>query len=189
MKNLSVFLLISVFPIVFLSSCTKKCEDFDNRIIDWMPYKKSDKIIISQNGEKDTLTVNYSEIHHTDKIGFGVKCACVNSFILELSSNSLNIDVMFNDSKQVELSDIVINDEWLSYSEQADTIILNGHVFTDVIIYKNTNVSSSARFDKILISKSIGIVAIVGKDDEWIIIDNSIKDIEISAIEFQSTDC
>lgn len=189
MKNLSLFLLISVFPIVVLTSCEKKCEDFDNRIVDWMPYKKSDKIIISQNGERDTLTVNYSEIHHTGKIAFGAKCACMNSFILNLSSNTLKIDVMFNDSKLVEQSAIIINDEWLSYSEQADTVYLKEQIFTDLIIYKNTNVSSTARFDKILISKSIGIVAILGKDDEWIIIDNSIKDIEISAIEFQSTDC
>ncbi len=189
MKNRTLLLSISIIMIFILTSCSKKCDDFDNKIIEWMPYKKSVKIIISQNGDRDTLTVNFSEIYHTDKIGFGVKCPCENSFILNLSSNTLNVDIRFNDSKLIEQSEIVINDDWMIYSEQTDQINLNGKVYTDLIVYKNINLTSVARFEKIIISKAIGIVAIIGEDDEWIIIDDSKKKIEISDIDFKSTDC
>jgi hypothetical protein len=54
---------------------------------------------------------------------------------------------------------------------------------------KNTNQTSSRRFDKIILSKTIGIIAIIGEKDEWKIIDNTVRQIEISDIEFKRTDC
>ncbi len=184
-----IFLLVPSSLILILTSCAKKCDDFNNKIIEWMPYKTNDKIVIFQKGNTDTLTVKYSEIYHTDKIGFGVKCSCENSFILNLSSDSFKIDIRFNDSNLVEQSEIVINDEWMDYSEQVDNLTINGKAYTDLIIYKNTNQTPSKRFDRIILSKTIGIVAIIGEKDEWKIIDNTVRKIEISDIEFKSTDC
>ncbi|NOU48574.1 MAG: hypothetical protein HOO86_16150 [Bacteroidales bacterium] len=189
MKNQTVFLLVSISLIVVLTACSKKCIDFDNKIIDWMPYKKNDRIIFFQNEERDTLTVQYSEIYHTDMIGFGAKCSCENSFILNLTSNTFNIDIRFNDSRSIVQSEIVINNEWMNYSEQLENININGKDFTDLIVYKNINPTSSARFEKIFVSKAIGIVAIIGENNEWIIVDDSIKKIEISDLELKRTDC
>ncbi len=187
MKGIFNFLLVSASLILVMTSCAKKCDDFDNKIIDWMPYKTNDKIVVSQNGDMDTLNVNYSEIYHTDKIAFGVKCACEDSFILNLSSESLHIDIRFNDSRQIEQSDIVINDVWLEYSEHLDALVINGKSYSDLIIYKS-NIASS-RYEKIIVVKSIGIVSIIGDREEWTITDDALKQIEISDIEFMGVDC
>jgi len=152
------FLVIASL-IVLLTSCAEKCDDFDYDIIEWMPYKKNDKIVLSNNNHRDTLSVNYSEIHHTDKIRFGVKCACVNSFTVDLSSETFDLHILFNDSKLIELSEIEINNEWLNYSEQLDNLTINEINYTNLIVYKNSN--STNDFQKIIVAKRIGIIAIV----------------------------
>ena len=189
MIRLKLFLLIITSLIFVLTGCSTKCDDFNNKIVDWMPYKTSDKIVMSRNSIRDTLIVNYSEIYHTDKVGFGAKCTCENSYILNLSSNTLKIDIRFNDSKSIEQSEIVINDEWMNYSEQLNNLNINGKIYTDLIVYKNTNQTSSSKFEKIIVAKSIGIIKIIGKNNEWIIIDDSKKQIETSDIKFKNTDC
>lgn len=189
MKRHIIILLLFTSMIIILIGCSKKCEDFNNDIVDWMPYKVTDKIVIFRNSDSDTLTVTFSEINHTNKIRYGSKCMCENSFTLNLSSDYLNIDIRFYNSWAIEQSEFIINDEWMSYLEQLDTMELNGHTFTDVLIFKNANENSSLRFKKIIISKSIGIIAIIELNDEWLIIDYSKKHTEISDIEFKSTDC
>jgi hypothetical protein len=189
MKRLSSFLLVLSTWIIVVTSCSTKCDDFDNKIVDWMPYKTNDKIIISQNDNNDTLTVNLSEIYHTDKIDFGLDCACEDAYILNLSTDSLIIEVRFNDSKLIKNSSIIVNDEYMDYYEQLETLTINEKVFTDLIIYMNTNNGSSMRYEKIVIAKNIGIIAIFGENDEWVIVDESKKAIDASEIEFKSTDC
>ncbi len=187
-KNYLIF-LISLLLIINLAGCSPRCEEFNNDIVNWMPYEVNDKIAISRDGSSDTLTVNSSEIYHTDKIGYGSKCICTDSFILGLSSASMNIDIRFNDSSSLEQSEIVINDEWFGYSEQLDRLYLNGQTYTNLIIYQNTNQLASNKFWTVIVSKSVGIIAIIGETEEWLINDGSEKDIEISDIAFKSSDC
>jgi hypothetical protein len=189
MIKLKHFLIILTSLIFVLTGCSTKCDDFNNKIIDWMPYKTSDKILISSNNEKDTLIVNYIEIYHTDKIGSRSLCACENSFSVNLSSDAFDIDIRFNDSKLINQSDIVINSEWMNYSEQMDSLNINGKIYKDLIVFQNSNQTSSMRFEKIIVAKSIGIIAIIGKNEEWIIVDDSKRQIETSDIKFKRTDC
>ena len=154
-----------------------------------MPYNKTDKILIVKDNWTDTLIVNYSEIYHTDKIEFGVKCECENSYILKLSSDSLSIDIQFDNSREVENSEIVINDEWLNYSERIDKLKINGKEYYDLIIYKNISQTTKNRFEKIIISKSIGIISIVDSNNDWTIKNDSKKDIDMSKISFKNINC
>lgn len=189
MKITNPIRIIFTFVIVVLTGCATKCDDFNNEIIDWMPYKKADRIIIGNNNKTDTLIVNYSEIHHTDKIGFGVNCECENSYIIHLSSDSLIINVLFYNANAVERSEILINNEWMNYSERLDRLQINGKEYTDLIIYKNVNETPASRFEKIIISKSIGIISIVGKNELWGIKDDTKRDIDVSKIKLKTIDC
>ena len=150
MKRTNYILMIFTLLTTFLIGCAEKCEDFNNEIIEWMPYNETDKILIVKDNWTDTLIVNYSEIYHTDKIGFGVKCVCENSYILNVSSDSLSIDIRFDNSGEVKNSEIVINEEWMNYSESIDKLEINNKEYTDLIIYKNINQTSTSRFKKII---------------------------------------
>lgn len=190
MKKVSILLSICIALVILISGCKKKCDEFNEGIIDWMPYKVSDKIIIFNNITSDTLIVNNSEIYHTKKIGAFTKCACSSSFYVSLSSDSFNINVSFNESRNIEQSQIVINNGYsLYYSEQFEMLALNGYYYSDVVIYRKHINTGEQRFNTAYISKSIGIIGIVGENDEWYIHDNSKKILEMSRIAFTSTDC
>lgn len=181
--------LIACILLFALVSCSKKCEDFNPGIIEWMPYKVADKIVVMKNGLPDTLLVTSSEINHTEKIGFGVKCSCEDSYNLKLTSDSLTLEIQFNKSKSVELSQIAINTEWMSVSENLDFIDINGKRYTNVIVYRSVDQKAVTRFDRIVISKSIGIIEIVGKNGKWTITDDLKRNINESDIELKRIHC
>jgi hypothetical protein len=77
----------------------------------------------------------------------------------------------------------------LNYSELLNSYQLNGKNYSNVIIYKNDSQNSTKRFDKLVISKNIGIIEIIGVSEEWIIENDNIKNIEVSEIDYNKSDC
>jgi hypothetical protein len=189
MKRHYIILLIFASLVIISAGCGTICEDFNNDIINWMPYKEADKIIIAKGNQVDTLIVNFSLIQHTDKIRYGSKCECDNLYLLKLSSDSLSIAILFNDSRAVENSVITINNEFLNYSSKLDSLEINGKKYFDLIVYENINQYLINKFDKIIISKSIGIISITKQGYDWIIIDDSKRNIELSKIGLNISDC
>jgi hypothetical protein len=187
MKPHFIILLI-ILSFIILTGCSQKCDDFDNSIVAWMPYTEGGKIVFLRNDKTDTLIVNSSVRNHTDKVGFRTDCMCVNSYSLNLSADSVNIDVSFHDSRRVEISDIIINDEGMGYFGIIDTLVIDGKTFTDLIEYKNTS-HDVHRFERVILSKSIGIVSISGPFGEWKFPDYSKKNVDASGITYNSHDC
>ncbi|MBI5541149.1 MAG: hypothetical protein HY951_13870 [Bacteroidia bacterium] len=181
---------VSLTLLYILTGCAKKCEDFNEDIINWLPYKKTDNIILTNDNIKDTLTLKSNVINHTEKIKRNTKCACEDNYTLLLSSDSINISVFFNNSRVLNDSYVIINHEYLNYFEQQNyTYQLNGLIYGRVIIYKNNSQNSNKRFDRIVISRSYGIIEIIGIDENWILEDSSVKEIEFTSIDFNKIDC
>jgi hypothetical protein len=189
MKGESYLIMIYFFIGLFFSACAKECEEINNTIFEWMPYQTNDEIVFSKNDDKDTLIVTSSQIYHTNKISFGGKCSCVNFFILRLSNDSIKIDITFYDLQNIERSEMWINSEFMEFSEQLDTLQLEGETFTDLTIYNNIVINSYNRIDKIIISKSIGIIGIICKSINWIIIDPIKRQTDPSEIELIDISC
>jgi hypothetical protein len=188
MRKLLTVISIFLYLIILFSGCSTKCPSFESSILEWMPYKEHDKIILSNGSETDTLIVTSSQIEHTDRMAFGTRCACSNMFYLHLSSDSLNIQGSFHDSRIVEQSSFVINTWNFYFSELRDTMEIDGLIYSDLIVYHNTDTMYS-HFEKIIISKSIGIVAIIGTNEEWKLVDNSNKQVKISDLKMQIHNC
>jgi len=172
-----------------LIGCSKKCGEFNSDIISWLPYKKTDLIILAFNTNKDTLTLKSSVINHTEKVRNNTKCACEDSYSLVISSDSLHINVVFFNSKSIGDSHIRINYDNLNFSEHLTSYQLNGKNYSNVLVYKNNEQNHTARFIKLYISKNIGIIEIVGQSEDWVIENDAIKSIEVSEIEFNETNC
>jgi hypothetical protein len=190
MKVHCKILLILTWMIIILNGCTRKCEDLNNEILDWMPFKIDDKIVLSRNNSSlETLTVDFNEINHSDRIPVMSMCICENSFIISLSSDSLDINILFHNTNKINQSWIYINGEQMNYSQHLNNLEVNGHMFTDLITYKNNDLTLSRRFEEIIISKSIGIISISAVNDEWLIVDDSEKQIEISDIKSIKSGC
>ena len=182
-------LLVFVFLALIVTGCYKHCDEFNKEILDWMPYKLQDKIMVTDLNKTDTLTVTDANIYHTDKIKIFSMCGCMDHYIVSLSSDSIEIQAEFYDSGNAKNSTIYINHEYLNYSEQLDNLVLNGHNYNDLQIYKGNTAVNGGRFDKIIISKSVGIVAIIEKNRNWINLDNNIRNINISNINYNIDGC
>ncbi|MBL7111592.1 MAG: hypothetical protein ISS19_06600 [Bacteroidales bacterium] len=187
-RNKNIILVIGSL-IIILAGCSKYCPDFNYSITQWMPYKEADHILISNSNKVDTLVVNYSEITHTDKYPRFSLCLCQNIYSLTLSSDSLRINILFQDSEVIEESRININDESLGYQKEMDHYTINGNTYQHLIVYQNSSYTSPNRFDSIIVAKSVGIISIAGPLEEWIIVDPSLKEINNSDIRFKSEDC
>ena len=190
MKNriLSV-IAISILLTNIFSGCSKKCGDFNSDVINWLPYKKADLIILTYNTNKDTLTLKSHVINHTDKVRYNAKCECADSYSVVISSNSIHINVDFLNSKSIKDSFIKINNDNLSFSEQLSFYYLNGKNYSNVLVYINKWQNQSTRFTKLYISKNIGIIEIVGQSEDWVIENDTNKSIDVSEIDFNETNC
>jgi hypothetical protein len=189
-KNRSLPIIAILITLLYiLTGCTKKCDEFNSDIINWLPYKKTDLIILTNNTNKDTLTLKSNIINHTEKIKRNTKCTCEDSYSLIISSDSILINVDFYDSRSIDFSFVKINNDNLNYSELLNSYQLNGKNYSNVIIYKNDSQNSTKRFDKLVISKNIGIIEIIGVSEEWIIENDNIKNIEVSEIDYNKSDC
>ena len=187
-KHYSIYLVLT-FIYIIMTSCGKRCEDFNNDILNWMPYKKGETIVFQKDGVLDTCNLVNNEIYHTDKIGAWTKCDCEDSYSLTISSDSLNIEIIFHQSIDVSDSYIYINNEGLSFVKQESSYTYHNISYSNVLIYENSRGTEDTRFHKVIISKSIGIIGIIGKSEEWIIFDDSTRSIQIADVNQNFSDC
>lgn len=189
MKKQYSFYLVFVFIYLVLTGCGKRCEDFNNDILNWMPYKNGDAIVLQKNESLDTMYFDNSEVIHTDKLGAWSKCVCEDSYYVRMSSDSLSIDVIFYHSVDVSNSNFTVNNEGLNFVKQESSYHYNNKLYSNVLIYENPNQSDNNRFERILISKFIGIIGIIGTSEEWMIVDDSNRSINISDVKQNIIDC
>lgn len=187
--NRTIPILLITAAIIFGSiGCGKKCEEFNSDILTWMPYQKDDRIIYAKDGINDTITVKSTTVEHTTKVGYRTMCDCSDYFRIELYSDSLTIDVWFDNSNNVSESWVEVAGENLSFSEQAGTFQFNNKTYTDVLVYVNNSTSLTKRIDRLIIAKSVGIIGIIGTTHEWIFGD-TFKYIEVTMIDYEESDC
>jgi hypothetical protein len=189
MKQDLILGLFSVFMFFALLGCSTKCEDFNSGITNWAPYKQNDKIALTCNSGADTLSVHSSRVEHTEKIGFGMKCACMDMYMVYLSSATMAINIRFNSSRVVSQSEIQVNDEWMNFSEEVESMEINGHVYTNLILFVNSYPDVNHTFNQVILAKSIGIVAIIGDEQTWTIMENTPKSIDMHEIDYNGRGC
>ena len=185
----SIILLIIVALILLTASCNQECEDFNYDIVQWLPYDENDEILLTNSNFVDTLTVDYRGITHTEEIPRFSLCICENSFIVGMSSDSVKISIMFYDSRNFEDSFVSINDEYLGFHQQLETYEINGKVYSNLLEYTYQNPEQPATYETVIIARSVGIISIIGKSEEWVPVDDSSHEIEASTIRVTLSDC
>ena len=169
--------------------CSQKCDDFDVRILDWMPHHVGDTFVLKDSLNSYTFTVNLAEISHSNKVRKNSSCACANDYDVLVSTNQVEINLFFNQSRAVEQSDILANGESLVFAGRWETLDVYGIVYKDVIVYKNQLSSSGAVFEQVIIAKSIGIVALEGAFGSWLRKDRTLLQIDPTRISYREFSC
>ncbi len=169
MRN-KIFFITCIFILTVVAiRCSTKCPGFDKSIILWMPYNTGDTLLLKGNSYTDTLIVKLVQANHSDKLKRRAKCVCENSYIISISSNKWQTSINYFDSKDYKNSNIVINNEWLDFSNYTDTLYIGGTLYTDLLIYKNRTIYPDNTIESVIVSKNQGIVAFCEKNDSlWI---------------------
>jgi hypothetical protein len=184
-----IFAINITLLLVLVSGCGDRCDDFNNDIVSWMPYKVNEKIVLSDSVNTQTLVVHYCQITHSDKLSSGSTCLCSDSYSLIMSSDLFYLDVQFISSKVLEDSYIEINHEELIFSEELDSLELNGNVYQDVVVYLSTDPNFYGNYNKIIISKSIGILAIIGDANQYFVVDDAKRQVDVASVDVIGADC
>jgi len=100
-RNTIISIILFVLFFIFINClyyCNKKhyikCDSYSQEYFDWLPYKKGDKIIFSDDTINKVFIVNDYTPDHTDQYEDKVKCGCCEddiSSILLNDSDTLTI--------------------------------------------------------------------------------------------------
>lgn len=185
------FTIIIGSLIIILTGCNKRCEEFNDDIIKWLPYNGTDKIQLSTANNMDTLilSVNYRQITHTDKIPRLSMCLCMDNFSVGLSSDSLELGFIYMDSRNIRNSFVSLNDEPLNFYQFLDSYEINGKEYFNVIEYTNHLPIDSVDFVNVIIAKSSGLIKITESGKEWIIVNDSTRIIDVAGIKTIIQNC
>lgn len=191
MKIKSAFILLFVF--FTLTACSRKCENFNAGILNWFPYQKDDIIEMQEFGNESIkyFQVTRSEGHHTNKIAAGVKCTCENYFQATIEGEGeIRIDLIFTQqesNKNSILSEVYLNNNTLYMQEKLEEYELYGARYKDVMIF--SSLIDSGIEEKVLLSKSVGIIAVYLEEDIFLLNNSFHRKIEISDISFYEQNC
>ncbi|MEK6781683.1 MAG: hypothetical protein AABY93_08250 [Bacteroidota bacterium] len=182
-------ILIYILGLICYAGCNQKCEDFDFRIIDWMPHHAGDTFLLKDSLMSYPFTVELAEINHSDKVRNHSKCICANDYTVLVSTNQVEVTIFFNESRTVEQSSVSANGESLMFAEHWDKLDVHGMIYKDVIVYKNMLPSSSAIFEQVILANSIGIVALEGTFGSWLRKDRTLLHVDPSKISYRQFSC
>ena len=174
--------------------CKDKCPEFNNDILNWIPYMDNDTISFYKGDTLKKLVVTENFVDHTDHVGGCTKCACSEIYAIVMVFDSIQINFSFNDSNNPMSSSIQTNGDYFSADTMIKSFDLNGKLYNDVIIYNchtngNSEYSITNKFNTIIISKAIGIIAIYIDSIIWILKDSSLKNKKISDTKYSSNGC
>ncbi len=185
------FTIIICALIIISAGCNKRCEEFNDDIFKWFPYEGTDKIQLVNADCTDTLTLTVKSRHitHTDKIARLSKCMCADDFSVGLSSDSLELGFSCMDSRNIRNSHVMLNDSYFNFDQYLDSYEINGKEYFDVIEYTNHLVADSPGYISVIIAKTIGIIKIIDSGENWIILNDSTRKIDVALIKTVIQDC
>ena len=179
--------ILIILAIAFVFASCNNCPKFDKEILQWMPYQENEKLsFINNKGEEIELEVTSYNVRHTDRIGFGVKCACESSYTVTLNSENLQLRCWIDGS--INQKDMHINSQYLRLSRQLDSYNFNGKTYKNVCIYERTQEDENS-FQQIIQIKDIGIVEFTINDEQWVKKDLSTKKTSSSKVSMSSSGC
>jgi len=170
----SILLIIGLG--IFLS-CNRQvdCPDFNNSIMDWMPYQSNDTItLLNTAGDAILiLIINDLVIEHTTHYMTNLDCGTCDDHIM-INSNETNTDfqinITLNENRIITQQYIIKGNTFTDYNSIYTELIdysFGGHTFDSVRIFENQ--IDDDNFQKLIVAKGFGIIGLIESDsDTWI---------------------
>ncbi len=186
--------ILSLTIILVLSSCIgikKKCPEFDDEIMAWIPYEQGDIIKLSNSDLDSTITILIQSqyIDHMESYKTNEKCGQCDDYIT--INNSQNSQFNYSASTHyqelgVETFYFSINDTLVRFETNVSQIIPHYNYNVEGIDYQNVKIytnqkTSDKNFYCLIIAKNIGIVALIDNYERyWAIDNNEIRNVNLN---------
>lgn len=194
----NIFLII--IGIILLHSCIGRqidCPEFNNEILEWIPYEESDSITLFNSSDSSVLTLSINKvfIKHTTHYMTDEDCGTCDDFIeindYHAQEANIHINIYLNEN-HIKSEAYTINGSYFnnSYSNKyvKTNYIFNGITYDDVKIFENK--LSDDVFTKLIIAKKHGIIGLEDNDgNTWILNSTNLESFDAMNLIINNISC
>jgi len=150
-----------------LISCNKICPDFDEKVLNWIPYQGNDVIELYSQLNDSTITISIESVvvTHRTYIKYNTKCGgCGDKIRIRQNNNdfSFQADIRSYGSmisnQKYQIGDTYFGGDNKTYSE-LEKYIFEEKEYDIVRVFEKTD--SKGTFKKLIIAKDIGIIGLI----------------------------
>lgn len=196
-KIIQLTIIISGLILIFCCGRQIDCPDFNNEILEWIPYQNNDtiRLINCSNDSIMKLVINEVIVEHTTHYMTNHDCGTCDDHIMingnETINTDLQIDIGLNENninaQRFLIKGFYFTEYNSDYSELSD-YSYEGVKYDIVRIFEKKDTND--RFFKLILAKGLGIVGLVDKNgDVWKILNNDLKNSKSESVEIKNISC
>ena len=157
-RRLSFFVVISLLG---LMGCRVNCPEFDEKILQWIPYQENDVIELYSQSNDSTIifTVKSVIVTHTTHYSQGSKCGgCSDDILIYDDAADFQVDISLYKNK-IEYQSYWVCDTYFSDYSEVKNYLFENEEYDIVRIFDNNG--STGTFRKMIIAKEIGVIGLI----------------------------
>ena len=177
MKNKKYFFIFNLL-LLLLTSCEYNCPNFDENLLSWMPYKKNNSLIYT-NQQHDTISFQINKVDISDGYTTSRKNrnCCESRAIVGEVNNLKGIGceiILLENSLSIQVSIRIGNNNGLNFLETndiySDTQILsiNNKQYSEVLVFERDTIKYDDEIWKIILANNYGIVQFYDRETGYI---------------------
>jgi len=152
----------SVIGVLFgLMSCKTNCPEFDEKILNWIPYQENDVIELYSQSNNSTILFSITSVYitHTTHYEHGTKCGgCSDEIFINDYNSDFHVEIYLSDRIMGHQSYKIIDTYFSNYSEVKNYLFESKEY--DLVRIFETN-SSEGKFRKLILAKEIGVIGLI----------------------------
>gem|GEM_PF-3519434 len=175
--------LFAVVVLFGLKSCYRQvtCPEFNEEILDWIPYQENDRIELYSQLKDSTITISIKsvEVTHTTDYKTGYDCGGCDDEILIRQNDSdhfkFQVDIRLNRNTiayQYQIGDTYYFEGNYIYSEKKNYLLEDIEYDMVRIFEKN---DSKGRYNRLIIAKDFGIIGLIDVFGNTWVLKNNVK--------------
>jgi hypothetical protein len=181
--------ILIIFVFVLLSSCYKKCPEFNKKYLSWMPYNIGDELIfINQNNDTLSFIINRKYVTDEHKIKRIGKCSCGTPHAIaegtsyednNYRNNGLTFEINYaNNINEGYMSFEIFLGKYnnhlgycskRNFESYIDTMTINGFFYNEIVVLERDTINFTDEIWKVIVANNYGIVKFYDREtgDEW----------------------
>jgi len=176
MTKLKVLFITILGVIMGMTSCKKNCPNFNESVLNWVPYQADDVIELYSQSKDSTIIFSIKSIEatHTTHYQSNAKCGGCDDYISITGYDAdfhAHIEI---DGKNIRYQQYRIGDTDFYGHSKSTNFLFEGKEYEEVMIFEKGE--REGMFKKLIIAKNFGIIGLIDIDgNTWALQTNGKK--------------